>query len=221
MPGVSQSEFIRPVAEALHAASGGSAGRLSPVEPPADREAARVVRPSDDFLERFCAMVVDAKMKLHRIAGEAPLVTTILQILKDIGAKQVLLTDEPLPRREELIAALRNGGYVLADLRQNDCAFEADVGITLARLGIAETGSIAIRSGPDTRRLASLAAPEHIAILRREHVVPDLLDWAATLAEPMPANEVLITGPSKTADIEMNLVMGVHGPKNVHVILLQ
>jgi L-lactate dehydrogenase complex protein LldG len=88
-------------------------------------------------------------------------------------------------------------------------------------MGVAETGSICIQSGPRTRRLASLAVVEHIAILKREDIVADLLDWAASLGANLPANEVLITGPSKTADIEMNLVMGVHGPKNVHIILIE
>ncbi len=213
MLGVSQEEFIRSIREAI--------GHHRPaVDLPPDRETARVAAAGDDVVGRFCAMAVDAKMKLYRVPGEAAVVETVGRILRDIAAGSVLLTDEPLPRRDELIRAIRDDGRQIVDLRENDCAFRADAGITLARMGIAETGSIVIRSGSDTRRLASLAVPEHIAILREAQIVPDLLDWAATLGSPMPANEVLITGPSRTADIELNLVMGVHGPKNVHVVLV-
>jgi L-lactate dehydrogenase complex protein LldG len=211
--GVSQEEFIRSIREAI--------GNDRPlVELPSDREMARVVKAGGDVVDRFCAMAVDAKMRLYRVAGEAALVETIGKVLADIDAKSVLVTDEPLPRRDELVRAIRDDGRQIVDPREDDCAFTADAGITLARMGIAETGSIVIRSGSDTRRLASLAVPEHIAVLREGQIVPDLLDWAATLGSPMPANEVLITGPSRTADIELNLVMGVHGPKNVHVVLV-
>lgn len=217
MLGITQEEFIGAVRDAMERRGHGHGHEA---EAPASREAARVVRPTDDIVERFCEMVADAKMTLYQVAGEGVLVDTIVRIVRAIGARSVLLTDEPLPRREALEAALRDAGCSIADLRQNDCAFDSDVGITLARMGIAETGSIVIRSGPNTRRLASLAVPEHIALLRKDQIVPDLLDWAASLGEAMPANEVLITGPSKTSDIESNLVMGVHGPKNVHVVLI-
>ncbi len=220
MPGISQDEFIRSVQAAMEARNQRHHGPAPAAEPPPDREIARVVARSDDIVERFCAMAIDAKLTLHRVAGEGVLVDVIVRIVKDIGARTVLLTDEPLPQRDALTQALRDAGCTLTDLRQHDCAFDSDVGITLARMGIAETGSIVVRSGSQTRRLASLAVPEHIAILRASQIVPDLLDWAASLGEPMPANEVLITGPSKTSDIESNLVMGVHGPKNVHVVLL-
>jgi L-lactate dehydrogenase complex protein LldG len=213
MLGVSQDEFIRAVRDAL-------ADRGKPVEPPAGREVARVVKKTDDIVGKFCAMAVDAKMKLYRVADESAVPETVVGILMSINARTALINEEPLPNRDALIAAIRAAGCTLLDLREKDSPFEADAGITGVRLAVAETGSIVVTSGPQTRRLASLAVPEHIAIVRAEQIVPDLLDWAATLGPAMPANEVLITGPSKTADIEMNLVMGVHGPRNVHIILI-
>lgn len=70
-------------------------------------------------------------------------------------------------------------------------------------------------------RLASLAVPVHIAILPESRILADLLDWAEwTRSMPYASGQVLITGPSKTGDIEMNLVTGVHGPGHVYVVLL-
>lgn len=212
MPGISQDEFIRSVREAIGNHRPASAS-------PNNREVARVVKASDDAVGRFVAMATDAKMQLYRVP-ESGLVESVVGILRGMSAKGVLLTDEPLPQRDALVGAIEAAGCTLVDLKDNDSAFTADAGVTLARLGIAETGSIAIRSGSNTRRLASLAVPEHIAILRERDIVPDLMDWTATLTAPIAANEVLITGPSKTADIELNLVWGVHGPKKVHVVLI-
>lgn len=214
MAGITEQQFLESVRNAI--------GKREPAHDyPTDHEVARVVKAGADLVERFCAMVVDAKMKLYRVRGEAAVPEVVVGILKQAGAASALVVDLPFPKREETLAALRAAGIRLENLQDHDAAFKADFGIVPARLGIAETGSISIQSGPKTRRLASLAVVEHVAILKAESIVPDLLDWADSLGTDPPANEVLITGPSKTADIEMNLVMGVHGPKNVHVVLIE
>ena len=69
--------------------------------------------------------------------------------------------------------------------------------------------------------MASLAVPAHIAVLRADQIVPDLLDWGGSLSSDPPANEVLISAMSKTADIEGILVPGVHGPGIVHVVVIE
>ena len=99
--------------------------------------------------------------------------------------------------------------------------FDADMSVTGVHAAIAETGSLVICAEPGSPRLASLAVPVHVAVVRESQVLPDLLDWAdwqQTVAAS--TGQVLISGPSKTADIELNLVTGVHGPGEVHVILL-
>ena len=68
--------------------------------------------------------------------------------------------------------------------------------------------------------MASLAVPNYISIVRADQIVPDLLDWTASLPADLPANQVLISAPSKTADIEMIIITGVHGPGEVHVIIV-
>ena len=93
----------------------------------------------------------------------------------------------------------------------------AEAGVTLADMAIAETGSVLISAGKSRRRLASLAPPIHAVLIRSSDIVASLDECISNLAEP---NSVLITGPSKTADIEGVMVMGAHGPKRLWIIRL-
>lgn len=97
------------------------------------------------------------------------------------------------------------------------------VGVTGAVAGLADTGSIILASGPGRARSASLLPTIHLALLRVSDLYPDLPTWMAQQGNtlmPTTANLVIVTGPSRTADIELNLVIGVHGPREVHVILI-
>jgi L-lactate dehydrogenase complex protein LldG len=106
-----------------------------------------------------------------------------------------------------------------------DEVYDADCGVTDVYCAVAETGSLVIRSSPEHGRALSLVPNVHVAILEPKNFVADLVD----LFEKMKADRVaeaggathIITGPSKTADIEMNLVVGVHGPRIVQLFLLQ
>jgi L-lactate dehydrogenase complex protein LldG len=99
---------------------------------------------------------------------------------------------------------------------------ELSVGLTGAHAAIAESGSLVLASGPGRGRLASLLTPLHIAILRRDRIVRTLEDFFAQRPDvpTLGSNCVIITGPSRTADIEMTLSRGVHGPREIHVIIV-
>ena len=98
---------------------------------------------------------------------------------------------------------------------------EVTLGITGADGGIARSGSIALRSGPGRPRMASLIAGTHIAFLSVNRVFPTLVDLSLQSLDPASvSNVILITGPSRTGDIEQQLNLGVHGPKQLHVILI-
>jgi L-lactate dehydrogenase complex protein LldG len=98
---------------------------------------------------------------------------------------------------------------------------DVQAGLTGALAGIAETGTLVLTSGPGRPLTASLLAPLHIAILRIGDIYADL-PRAINLPEVQqsPAS-ILISGPSRTADIEMTLTIGVHGPGELHVICLE
>jgi L-lactate dehydrogenase complex protein LldG len=99
--------------------------------------------------------------------------------------------------------------------------FTVDAGLTATVAGIAETGSLLVVPTPDEPRLLSLAPPIHFAVLARAAIGNTLLEVLRRQAygDALPTNVLLISGPSKTADIEQTLVYGVHGPKQLVVLL--
>lgn len=98
----------------------------------------------------------------------------------------------------------------------------AVAGVTSATYGIAETGSIAMAASPKQGRMVSLLPPLHVAIVPTSKLVATVGDYFKTVGmrEKMPAALNLVTGPSRTADIELELAIGVHGPENIHMVLL-
>lgn len=101
-----------------------------------------------------------------------------------------------------------------------EMAFAADLGISDVAALIAETGSLVMYTGSLSPRSLSLLPPVHVAVATREQIVPDLFDLFDDPTRELPSCLTLITGPSKTGDIELCLVTGVHGPGEVHVVLL-
>lgn len=112
-------------------------------------------------------------------------------------------------------------GIEVTRATDDETLFDVPVAVTGVLAGVAETGTLVCASGPDAARGVSLIPPTHIAIVAVEQLVADLAD-AFTLLEgqALPSNVNLITGPSKTADIEGVLITGVHGPGVVHVVLV-
>ncbi len=98
------------------------------------------------------------------------------------------------------------------------------VGLTGAAAGLARTGSLVLLADSQHGRLASLMPDIHIALLRQSDIYADIAAWMAapgtSEAIASHSNTVVITGPSRTADIAQTLTLGAHGPRELHVILL-
>jgi L-lactate dehydrogenase complex protein LldG len=167
-------------------------------------------------------------------AGEVP--EWVAQLLAQRGVNELLAwqaADLPVPN---LLDGLHKRGITVLDGalppgepgRSQALARvqAATVGLTGADAAFAETGTLALRAGPGRSRLASLSVRTHLALLDPARLY---LSWASWLAAEGPqaaerliatSNLTLITGPSRTADIEMTLTVGVHGPGELIVILV-
>lgn len=99
--------------------------------------------------------------------------------------------------------------------------FRFDVGITTAQAAIADTGTLVLDSRDERHRLVSLVPPVHIAIIGASIIFASLGEVLSFLQKDKPVSAAItfITGPSRTADIEMTLAIGVHGPRELYVIV--
>ena len=104
----------------------------------------------------------------------------------------------------------------LKGFNRSDQVWDAEVGLTLADFAIADTGSLVLNSGPGRHRLASLAPPHHIAIVARANI---LATSEAAITTLSARTTVIVTGPSRTADIEGVIVRGIHGPRTLWVLI--
>lgn len=101
------------------------------------------------------------------------------------------------------------------DFQPEPNPWSAAFGVTLAQFAIAETGSLVLEAGPERNRLASLCPEVHVCLVREDAIVATLDDALAKLSS---RTSVIISGPSRTADIEGVLVHGAHGPRELWVL---
>jgi len=154
----------------------------------------------------------------------------IVQALRRQGHSldQAVVTGHPLLTDLELDVLLHRIGLEVAAATRQETAVElmaqADLGLTGAEYAVAASGTLVMAASPRHPRAASLLPPVHVAVIRPEQLLPDLAALAARLGqdypERPPSGFVLVTGPSRTADIEQTLSIGVHGPGELHVLLL-
>ena len=203
--------------------------RNAHVEPMACPDASHFYAPSNEDqatrVERLMLTMKNAMAEVHRTSA-ADLSEMLVQICRDKQI-QLLAVGPELITDQALCDAVATQTSLLPITEQCDDRrplFEqADAGLTLTYAGIAETGTLVLWCGAQSPRQLSLVPPLHIAILHASRVVDRLMtliikeDWAAGL----PTNVILISSPSKTADIQQTLAYGAHGPKQLVVILVE
>lgn len=182
-----------------------------------------------DLFARFSSEITALGGVVHELAGPDAIVG-LLQTLFAGRDRAVLMWDESSLPVSGLPTALVRAGISVdtqtpGDLESADRKRElasATIGITGADALLADTGSIALVSGPGRGRLVSLLPPVHVALVRRGALVESLAVLIAQRPELVTAgaNFVCITGPSRTADIELTLTRGIHGPGELHVVFV-
>jgi L-lactate dehydrogenase complex protein LldG len=179
--------------------------------------------PVDDGRDRRLQRFADRLAAVGGIAERAPdaggMPQAVLAALAAHGARTVLLSDAApvLALRPQLEQA---GCRCLLPDADRALLLAADAGVSAAQWGIAATGTIVLDAGIECSRQASLLPPLHIALLPADRVLPTLGELLAALRRPLAHAVTLVTGPSRTADIELQLVVGVHGPRALRVVLI-
>jgi L-lactate dehydrogenase complex protein LldG len=189
----------------------------------------------EDLVEQFATEIARLECIPHRCADDEDALEAIAGILERSGASEIIAWDLEQVGLPGLAGLLAQRGVTVHDghvtgARRAAALQELEpvpVCLTGAEAGVAESATIIVRSGAGRPRLASLLAPAYIAVLRREQIARGLGEALARIrarhGDALLADAsslVFVTGPSRTADIELTLTLGVHGPRDVHVVLV-
>ena len=167
----------------------------------------------------------------HLVADLNAARDTLTGLIRQYDVQTALCWQHPLLERlglDGLLASLKVERVRYDTLQELDrpaqwsAMLGAEIGISSADYAVAETGSLALFSGPGHERAATLLPPVHVAVVERPQIVADLIVLFERLdPNDLASNIVLVTGPSKTGDIELQLTTGVHGPGKWHVIIIR
>lgn len=213
---MSREQFVNRVRQAL-----GGATSQTPTPPAVDPALVRLADEGDDLAAMFAERAAAVGMAVERCAP-ADLGRRLVEVLAARQIKRIVSSVD-----DELADALQEAGIELMpwrDDRTMAADYDAGAGLTDVAAALAETGTLVCAGDGERGRGLMLVPSVHIAIVRRGDIVADMLDYMKRLEgrrpDELPAGQTLITGPSKTADIEGVLVTGVHGPGEVVVMLV-
>lgn len=180
-------------------------------------------------IERLTTLMTAMRTEVHRVDADG-WVDTLKTLARERGWKRMLYGPGS-PIGPAIEAAWPSGADDLPERVPYTETVEAfktdlfaiDAGVTSVRGAVADTGAVVLWPTPAEPRLMSLVPPVHVAVLDAAAIHDSLAEMIAVekWAEGMPTNALLISGPSKTADIEFTLVFGVHGPKELIVLIRQ
>ena len=204
----------------------------------ADRAIANTAANSVELTDRMAEAASTIGWKVHRVANPEDAADVVANICEQKRATSVLRSTHDVLGEINVDAAVTNTGASLSVTEHigdydetnvtesKSAAFSADIGITGADYAIAETGTIVLHPRSGLSRLVSLAPPTHIAVLRPAEILDSLDELFALerndhISGNLAGSMNLISGPSKTADIEGTTVTGIHGPLEVHLIILE
>lgn len=172
-----------------------------------------------DLTAHFTQALTAAKGEVYQVESLAAAYEMTNQLLRQMEAKRVVRNDERPLRNLPHLSSITYHLVGQEDGALRDFCASADAGLSSADAALAETGTIILTNGPGKSRLATLLPPVHIALVPTTALTTDLFTWAVDFDRQMSTNLNFISGPSKTADIEQTMAVGVHGPKRFVVIL--
>ncbi|MCU1234168.1 MAG: hypothetical protein JWP63_2135 [Candidatus Solibacter sp.] len=195
------------------------------------RSAGQAVAPPPEVRLRVPEVPMEARIasfitRLEVLAGKAVRVGSMPEardyVAAEIAGKTAAASNAPYLRECGVagLPGVRTGITDLAELREV-CA-KVDIGITSADYALGDTGTLVMLASPAEARLMSLLPPAHLAVIPKECILTGLDELFTVVPKPaeITSSLVLITGPSRTADIEQILVRGVHGPGHVTVVIV-
>ena len=241
--GMPKAEFLEKVRRSLDRRPGPPLPSYSPLEEDiptlrekAQRIQARLAEKRPALLDRFAEVAQIRGWQVYRSPNPEEAMSHIQSLATSRGINAVARSAQEVLSQVRLDAPLQTAGISVTTVAQDETHSReslrqsiaaAGMGITGADYAIAETGSIVVLPRRGLSRLVSVVPPIHVALVRPEDLIEDLDDLFLLRrleyhqnGGDMGSYLNFITGPSRTADIEQTLVVGVHGPKEAHLVLL-
>jgi L-lactate dehydrogenase complex protein LldG len=180
---------------------------------------------------------VERESEFKRLKEEAEAVQAIVTEIKDLdeafqytvdltkdqGGKTIAAPGLDEGDRAKMEAVCQQNGLVLLKKNLRDHISGLHTGFTIADWGVAETGTLVLESSSEDIRIVTMLTESHVTVLPRSRIQPDLMTLENELGRLMkePGNYLaFITGASRTADIERVLTIGVHGPQELHILIM-
>ena len=177
----------------------------------------------DTFTEKAAAAAAQVTS-----TSSADVSGTIKGVLEETGCRSLVLSDELLIKEFDIKTIAAQMGIdcqYISEIPQSEYRskmFQAEAGITGCDYALADSGTIVIKHRSENQRLVSLAPNAYICIVKASQMLKDRFDLAAILEkQEKTAAVTLITGVSRTADVALQVVLVMHGPRKVHIILIE
>jgi len=176
--------------------------------------------PQSERYERFRTTLEKVGGRIARVPSLAAALARVEALVAERGLRRLAVSDAPALAP---LAARWQALELSGPASPRAALLAAELGVTCAQWGVAETGSLVLESAEERHRLISLVPPVHVALLPAAKLLGTLGEALAAVrgstAAPSSRTITLVTGPSRTADIELTLVVGVHGPRELHVLV--
>ena len=184
---------------------------------------------AENAVERFKEKYESLAGVVHQARSCDEATDLVMGVVRESAANRVALGPLAGPVMQDIVRACGESGVeiVAPPYRRDELPAAIDaaqVGVTASQFAIVETGTLVELCTDDSHRLASTLPGTHVGLVLEEDLVEGLADAAALIrafyeSNPKHATATFISGPSRTADIEMRLTLGVHGPASSHVVV--
>ena len=180
------------------------------------------------LLDMFMNEITKVSGKAIILKSEDEIKDYVIRLVEEHSAKSLAIWGSDFLKQINLREFLENKGLKFAPPNSKEEMAEADIGITEADFGIADTGTLVLIANEKQPRSVSLIPPIHVAILQSDVILEKMEDVFAILKNSLDETGSIakltscitfITGPSRTGDIELNIILGVHGPKELFVLI--
>jgi L-lactate utilization protein LutC len=170
----------------------------------------------ETLIENFRSSLTFVGADCRVVHGRQEAAAEVRAVIESHSAKQIAVSDSSMVA--ELMPDIK--GIEILKNAAPSVLFGCDLGITSAQWGIAETGTLVLESERESHRLTSLVPPVHLCILKATDIRQTLGEILELISKNLSRTVTFITGASRTSDIELTLAIGVHGPKELHIIVI-